>query len=550
MTPGATVCGYAVDFLRSCYSSAWRLVEGSNLETPGRFVFCPEETPHYPGWHNLGSRNWTTDERDPEPTLGEVTSYKQKWFRGAGPIPFPSAVLIGTAQAVEAGQLVEHICPWECTAENGAAWSSDLDVVRIDFEDSQNCGGSNDLRQSGVATRDFLNDTPKRLTVELTGKTERQQEFFDEGRVFLDDVELIFLHGEQELQGCLMQDVFASVTVDVDPGHHVLRFTGDTIDGRYHTGAFFELFSAFDPPFQEDTRSFIDGFDARCFLPATPAHGTRPFVPDLFNVLHMLRLAEVLDLQYTDTPGAILKLVEFLGSSPVCTGVANGAGVIPGTIIAVRPDLTVVVISGTSNYFQLATQCVFAASGPVDVGPYNTNRTWHLASLAIAERLTASGADPNGRILFVGHSYGGAVATLLAADCHRFNATRVVECLTFGAPKPGDRRLTELIAGMRLVRVASAGDPVPGLPPAYVQVLAFLGSLPAGLLANWVQLVQPPGQLVLAQAGGLSDSDMPTIDLYQIALAVTDAILDVPLPFPFPHAISEYVRRLRLTLLL
>lgn len=539
-----------MDWLRSCYSSAWRLIEGSDLETPGRFVFCPEETPHYPGWHNLGSRNWTSDEREPEPALGEVSSYKQRWFRGAGPAPFPSAVLIGNAQGVIAGELVEHICPWEFSAENGAAWSIEDDVPRIAFEDSLNCGGTNDLRQFGEATRDFLNDSPKRLTLTLTGKAERQQEFFDEGKVFLDGEQLLFLHGEQELLGCAMQDVSASVTVDVRPGHHVLRFTGDTIDGRYHTDMFYELESAFDPPFLADTREFIGGFDARCFLPIPPPPTVRPFIPDLFTVAHLVELAKVLDTQYTSTPDAVLQLAAFLGGAPTIDGIANSSSLIPGSLIAVRPDFTCVVISGTSQYFQLATQCVYAATGPVNLGMYSTNATWHLASVAINARLTATASDPNGPILFVGHSYGGVVATLLAADCFRFNPDRRVECLTFGAPKPGDERLTNVMRGMRLVRIANAGDPVPSLPPSYTQVLSFLGSLPAALLANWTQLQQPPGQMILAQQGGLIDSDASTIDLYQIAAAVIDGIANVPLPFPFPHGIGEYVRRLRATLLL
>jgi len=89
--------------LRSCYSSRWRLYSDSDATTPGRFYFVPKGTPHYPGRHNLGSRNWTTAERIPWPKLGEWEG-AQSWSNGLPPRPLPLPVLVGNKNCIEFGE--------------------------------------------------------------------------------------------------------------------------------------------------------------------------------------------------------------------------------------------------------------------------------------------------------------------------------------------------------------------------------------------------------------------------------------------------------------
>jgi hypothetical protein len=99
------VCGYAVDWLRSCYSSTWRLFRGSPIITPGRYWFSAPGDPHYPGLHYYGSEVWTSDEREPPPTLGEVPpAANRPYFKGSLPVAAPPAVLLGTADCVASGE--------------------------------------------------------------------------------------------------------------------------------------------------------------------------------------------------------------------------------------------------------------------------------------------------------------------------------------------------------------------------------------------------------------------------------------------------------------
>lgn len=89
--------------MRTCFSSNWRLHAGSNVLTPGRYVRCPAGQAHYPGFHQLGSRDWTSDERDPWPALGEYDGARA-YYNGQAPNPFPLPITIGTERCLAAGE--------------------------------------------------------------------------------------------------------------------------------------------------------------------------------------------------------------------------------------------------------------------------------------------------------------------------------------------------------------------------------------------------------------------------------------------------------------
>jgi len=96
------VCGFAVDFLRSCYSSEW-MFPGVAGPVKGYFYFCDEKAPHYPEWHFFGSRNWHQNDGTPEPDFGETASAQQIWRDGSFATLFPDPVLVGTQACIELG---------------------------------------------------------------------------------------------------------------------------------------------------------------------------------------------------------------------------------------------------------------------------------------------------------------------------------------------------------------------------------------------------------------------------------------------------------------
>jgi len=97
------VCGYAVDWLRSCYSSTWRFPSDSVPTRKGYFFFAPEGTPHYPGWSYFGSRNWHKGDGTDWPDFGELENTRQVWRDGSFPTTPPDAKLIGSQECIEFG---------------------------------------------------------------------------------------------------------------------------------------------------------------------------------------------------------------------------------------------------------------------------------------------------------------------------------------------------------------------------------------------------------------------------------------------------------------
>ncbi len=93
------MCGYAVDFLRSCYRGTWNLPAADNVR--GYYYFCDPGTPHYPDWHYFGSRNWHQGDGTPWPALGEVETIAQQWRDGSFPTTKPDARRIGTQPCIE-----------------------------------------------------------------------------------------------------------------------------------------------------------------------------------------------------------------------------------------------------------------------------------------------------------------------------------------------------------------------------------------------------------------------------------------------------------------
>ena len=60
-----------------------------------QYVFADVNTPWYPDWHYLGSRNWHKGDGTPWPTYGEMETTPQRWTNGQRLVDVP-LTLIGT----------------------------------------------------------------------------------------------------------------------------------------------------------------------------------------------------------------------------------------------------------------------------------------------------------------------------------------------------------------------------------------------------------------------------------------------------------------------
>ncbi len=98
--------------------------------------------------------------------------------------------------------------------------------------------------------------------------------------------------------------------------------------------------------------------------------------------------------------------------------------------------------------------------------------------------------DRSRPVWVTGHSLGGAVAELLIATLeHR--GFKDVSGITFGQPKVTDARGVERLAHLKLLRVVHEDDPVPMLPPVFVE----MGEIGIYHHSGPELLVRPDGKL-------------------------------------------------------
>lgn len=89
--------------VRSCFRSAWRLFRNQEIKTPGVYIFCDDDTPCYPGWHNYWSRDWISDELEGA-ELGEDPAAVRAYASGASLGWVPAPDLVGSADCIENGE--------------------------------------------------------------------------------------------------------------------------------------------------------------------------------------------------------------------------------------------------------------------------------------------------------------------------------------------------------------------------------------------------------------------------------------------------------------
>lgn len=376
-----------------------------DILTPGRYVRVPEGTPHYPGFHNLGSKFWTMPARlFDNNDLGEDDETKVIWDRGLPAGPLPIGGLIGSPSCIESGET----------------------------------------------------------------------------------------------------------------------------DGP-----------AFPLP-------LIGGFDARCFELIPPPVPPPPVLPpNIRDRAVQIRMAEILELQYGNTAAAAANLQAFLGPTYTVTAIPNDASAIPGRLIATGPAGTVVVISGTTNFQQWALQAMTSGTGPTRFGAYATLPLWQLSANAIAGDMLAAGVPDTGPVTLVGHSYGGAVANVLAAQARLATPDRPISVLTYGSPHVGDTDLVNLLRRVISVNLVNDGDVIPLLPPGS-DILNFLVAVGGGpLLQNWAAWKPPPNQQGVTDAGRVYDNPSTDTAFDGILSLLTKIILGQPIPVVTAHLIGEYVTRLK-----
>lgn len=554
-------CGYAVDWVRSAYRSAWT-VPGANgpQRVSAEYMFAPDDTPGYPFGHYFGSRNWRKNTRVSNVTYGERTDAKQSWSNGVGFPDTPPATLL-------------PVCPEQIPAPGSPACDPTLIVapyvtvqwawqgftyqfsLRVGYVNGSPVGfAANFVGFQRVATVIF-GGGPNSVSVNDYSGSQCGCPFGTLGTaVFFAQTFNGGFHpgiGSGSLDFWTALTLFPAGTTSW-PGPQ--RFTSTMTlraDGGDVTG---EAVLTLTPASEEvlpgpvpavPSQDFYNGFPTSCW-PKSPGPFRAPWPFSPVDTDWRRFAAGVLCYQYSSPSTAFSKVQAYLGESYNYFSTFNGPGTFPGVIIAVNPARCIVFVSGTTNFYQLSVQAAQAVEPPANFGSYRTLPLWDQTTTQLLTMMTEAGVNPSGEVAIVGHSYGGAVAQLAAYRLARAMPNRRrLSLLTFGAPPIGDLGPrgfpgTSVVASL----ICNVGDPVGSTPPDVAYLTVLLPFIPLATFAAWNGWKKPRQTTRLHTDGTFQPSDTLTLDEHDLVVVLNGILAGGVLAVPASHYMAEYVKRL------
>lgn len=218
----------------------------------------------------------------------------------------------------------------------------------------------------------------------------------------------------------------------------------------------------------------------------------------------------------------------------------------PPITIVRHPQYLIAMIQPTQNAEQALIEVLNGINDPTDMGGFSSETIWAQQGARALVSLSNAGGGLTEPLLLIGYSYGGAAAHCASAIARLANSVRSIRCLTFGSPRPGDRRLQNLCRGATVsIRLANNDDAFTAIPPQLGDLLPAMTVLGRDLrpFAEWQGIdetwVQDPN-------GSLTRNISPNLSTAEL-VALLELVWTTGTLFGYPaHRIQEYARRIRL----
>lgn len=216
----------------------------------------------------------------------------------------------------------------------------------------------------------------------------------------------------------------------------------------------------------------------------------------------------------------------------------------PSYVILRTACATLFFCYGTVNAQQAAMQIFNSATGPIDQGPFSTNPFWWDISTLILDAFTAIGADDPDAVYCFGHSYGGALAKIVANRIKLGRADRDVRTWTCGCPRIGDRRAFEILPRSSVTDIQDEGDPVPCFPPGAVFNDFWVPFVDPAFVIFWNGFAKSPQRLILNGDGTFEWSMGPGIALTVMGFLIVLISTGSPIAASAEHFMVTYQGRI------
>lgn len=287
----------------------------------------------------------------------------------------------------------------------------------------------------------------------------------------------------------------------------------------------------------------FDGFPVKCILPDLLPNGPWAKVSSYDSCSLQYFYTQILMWMYDHDPLSIE--VAFKMLIPGCEVFWKlGTALYPDLVCVVTPTFTVLVIDGTQTWQQWAMQGLRGITPPTNYGYYSTLPLWYDASTRALDFMEECGANPTGRFMLVGHSYGGATVYNVAARLRGNNNTIQIVCLTFGSPKPGDTRMIRLIDTTSGMAVVNDQDVVGSVPPDFPSLYPVLIITGMFDLENWDQWQHPTDRARQDANGMLTLNVSPILDAGTLLTMLSQILLNEPFTDILTHPTEVYRNRI------
>lgn len=222
----------------------------------------------------------------------------------------------------------------------------------------------------------------------------------------------------------------------------------------------------------------------------------------------------------------------------------DGTGTLPQYIFWTTPCGRGAIFAGTNNFQQAALQVFYGINGPTSVGRYYTSLFWSVVAEGIRAAFIAFAGEHVRRTFLGGHSYGAAIAALLAAGESTRENVDEYRLVTLGGPRFGNGQVYQNLSAENSIFLQNEGDPVPSFPPSYptlTDLLPIVGPLTYFFFQRWAP---PPVQTVIRVDGTTYESNDwngGAVAAAAIAATIRDRAI---MPTFGDHVIEEYRRRI------